>query len=63
MDKCPSCEYNKLRAANWRAEAYRLAGHDVIEPPPECQTEAEKTAFAFGWFKAMEALKEKNSGL
>ncbi len=25
------------------------------EPPPECQTEAEKTAFAFGWFKAMEA--------
>lgn len=26
-----------------------------LEPPPECQTEAEKTAFAFGWFKAMEA--------
>lgn len=25
------------------------------EPPPECKTEAEKTAFAFGWFKAMEA--------
>ena len=25
--------------------------------PPECQTEAEKTAFAFGWWKAMEALK------
>jgi hypothetical protein len=23
--------------------------------PPECQTEAEKTAFAFGWWKAMEA--------
>ena len=25
------------------------------EPPPECVTEAEKKAFAFGWFKAMEA--------
>jgi hypothetical protein len=25
------------------------------EPPPECQTEAEKKAFAFGWWKAMEA--------
>lgn len=25
------------------------------EPPPECQTEAEKTAFAFGWFKALES--------
>lgn len=25
------------------------------EPPPECQTETEKKAFAFGWWKAMEA--------
>lgn len=33
MNKCPRCELNKLRAANWRAEAYRLAGHDVIERP------------------------------
>lgn len=24
-------------------------------PPPECKSEAEKTAFAFGWFKALEA--------
>jgi hypothetical protein len=24
-------------------------------PPPECQTDAEKTAFAFGWWKALEA--------
>ena len=24
-------------------------------PPPECKTEAEKTAYAFGWFKSMEA--------
>lgn len=26
-----------------------------LREPPECQTEAEKKAFAFGWFKAMEA--------
>ncbi len=24
-------------------------------PPPECKTEEEKTAFAFGWLKAVEA--------
>ena len=27
---CPDCEYNKARAANWRAEAYKLGGHDYI---------------------------------
>ena len=32
------------------------------EPPPECVTEAEKKAFAFGWWKALEAQrKEKNT--
>ena len=30
---CAQCEYHKNRAAHWRAEAYRLAGHDVIERP------------------------------
>jgi hypothetical protein len=25
------------------------------EAPPECQTDAEKTAYAFGWYKALEA--------
>jgi hypothetical protein len=25
-DKCPSCEYNKLRAQLWRHEAYRAGG-------------------------------------
>jgi len=24
-------------------------------PPPECKTEAEQTAYAFGWWKALEA--------
>lgn len=30
-------------------------------PPPECQTEAEKTAFAFGWWKALEMHKKPAS--
>ena len=30
---CPNCEYHKNRAARWRAEAYKQAGHDVIELP------------------------------
>ena len=25
-----------------------------LPPPPECQTEAEKIAYAFGWYKALE---------
>jgi hypothetical protein len=32
MNDCPNCEYHKQRAARWRAEAYKLGGHDVIEP-------------------------------
>lgn len=27
------------------------------EPPPEFQTEAEKTAYAFGWWKALESVR------
>jgi hypothetical protein len=26
--------------------------------PPECQTEAEKTAFAFGWWQALESVRQ-----
>ena len=33
-DKCPSCEYNKQRAALWREEAYRNAGHQLSEQTP-----------------------------
>jgi hypothetical protein len=39
-------------------ESARLAVKAVLEEqpaPPECETEAEKTAFAFGWWKALEA--------
>lgn len=28
-------------------------------PPPECKTDAEKTAFAFGWWRAMEQVRDK----
>ena len=28
-------------------------------PPPKCETEAEKRAFAFGWFKALESERMK----
>ena len=30
------------------------------EMPPECNTEAERRAYAFGWFKALEA--QRNGG-
>ena len=28
-------------------------------PPPECKTEAERTAYAFGWYKALETVRQK----
>ena len=31
-EQCPDCEYNKARAARWRAEAYKLTGHEVELP-------------------------------
>lgn len=45
----------------YNMEVAFLAGKQASqpEPPPECQTEAEKTAFAFGWFKAMEAQRKQ----
>ena len=30
-------------------------------PPSECQTDAEKTAFAFGWWKALEHIRMKKT--
>ena len=69
---CPDCEYHKNRAARWRAEAYKQAGHDVIELPWVGLTDeqysilAEKYTGADGldeidFARAIEqALKEKN---
>ena len=72
---CPKCEYNKNRAARWRAEAYKQGGHDVIELPWVGLTFEERNKLwreVVGWgdpshddedlMKALEAkLKEKNT--
>lgn len=42
MADCPNCEYHKNRAARWRAEAYKQAGHDVIELPWVGLTDEER---------------------
>ena len=71
---CPDCEYHKNRAARWRAEAYKQAGHDVIELPWVGLTDEERNQLwrdVIKWgdpshddvdlMKAIEAkLKEKN---
>ena len=43
--------------------ALREALAEQPAPPPECQTEAEKTAFAFGWWKALEQKRKADSAL
>jgi hypothetical protein len=66
-DECPSCEYHKNRAARWRAEAYKHAGHDKIELPWVGLTDDEIEHIADSeWEEAfvrmIEAkLKEKNT--
>ena len=71
MNDCPECEYHKNRAAIWRAEAYRFAGHDVIERPWKGLTLEEIMETYRGpngsdyveYARAIEqALKEKNNG-
>ena len=72
MDDCPNCEYHKNRAARWRAEAYKQAGHDVIELPWVGLTDEEQQELYDAWIKIgdgwgsfyalIEAkLKEKNT--
>ena len=74
MTDCPNCEYHKNRAARWRAEAYKQAGHDVIELPWVGLTDEELPPLAGDngkymelqqvrrFYKAIEAkLKEKNT--
>lgn len=41
--------------------ALREALDNQPTPPPECQTDAEKTAFAFGWWKALEHIRMKKT--
>jgi len=48
-------ERSAMRAA-WNAALENTPpAAPLQEPPPECQTEAEKRAYAFGWWKALEA--------
>ena len=35
----------------------RLATPEPLPPPPECKTIAEKNAYAFGWWKALETAR------
>lgn len=45
-----------------RGEIYELRAAIAKVPPeapPECQTDAEKRAYAFGWWKALESLALK----
>ena len=68
---CPDCEYNKARAANWRAEAYRLGGHDYIprlwvgltdEEIKECFKITPDQFLPWQIYQRIEAkLKEKNT--
>ena len=65
--ECPRCEHHKNRAARWRAEAYKQAGHDKIELPWVGLTDDEIEHIADSeWEEAfvrmIEAkLKEKNT--
>ena len=71
MTACPNCEYHKNRAARWRAEAYKQAGHDLIELPWVGLTNDEVNNFAAGChlgksvqgaiYEAEAKLKEKNT--
>ena len=69
---CPDCEYNKARAARWRAEAYKLTGHEVELPwVGLTDEEINKLRYKKDWTapwtdttfaRAIEAkLKEKNT--
>ena len=53
--------WDEALALKKAAQAAPQAADSVTAPapPPECETEAEKRAFAFGWFKALESERRK----
>ena len=59
MTECQNCEYHKNRAARWRAEAYKQAGHDVIELPWVGLTDEE--IWKFWWSRPEVAEGEDDS--
>ena len=64
---CPHCEYHKNRAARWRAEAYKLIGHEIELPwvglnwddLPEIYVGDKAFLHGAKWAEAK--LKEKNA--
>ena len=50
----PSWDCNSYHPKIWSAITVIKEALAHPEPPPECETEAEQTAYAFGWFKALE---------
>jgi hypothetical protein len=56
-DDCEFVVDANLQAV-FRARGVTPPAATVQEPPPECQTEAEKRAYAFGWWKAMEYVRQ-----
>jgi hypothetical protein len=72
--ECLRCEHHKNRAARWRAEAYKQAGHDKIELPWVGLTDQEINSVCYNrdwtapwtdttFARAIEAkLREKNHG-
>lgn len=55
LDNIPACEqWAKMLKANITALRAAIEQANPLPPPPECQTEAEKIAYAFGWYKALE---------
>jgi hypothetical protein len=68
MTDCPNCEWHKDRAARWRDEAYRQAGHPLPEREWVGLTDEDNIDWEEGGnlkdlVNAIESkLKEKNNG-
>lgn len=62
-DKVEVLEKNMSIAKQWIEYLYqRIQKYEemLAHMPPEAMTEAEKTAYAFGYFKALEVERNKN---
>jgi hypothetical protein len=66
VDETPPCKTDPRAPHGFDRNASHSADRYVCEcggwepspePPPECQTDAEKTAYAFGYFKALEMVR------
>lgn len=53
-------EFNRVEMESRIKQEYVRSMLAQPEPPPECQTEPDKMAFAYGWFKTLALQREKN---